>query len=36
MLDVASMSQFLTLTDDLLEVVGNAGGQIDFDSIRFC
>jgi len=35
MLDVASMSQFLAMTDDLLEVVRGAGGQIRYDALRY-
>ncbi len=35
MLDVASMSQFLLMTNDLLDVVRNAGGQLSFDFYRY-
>ncbi len=35
MLDVASMSQFLLMTDDLLEVVREAGGDLSFDFYRY-
>ena len=35
MLDIASMSQFLTMTGDLLSVVREAGGEIQFDAVRF-
>jgi chromosome partitioning protein len=35
MLDVASMSQFLQMTADLLDVVSNAGANLDFDFLRF-
>jgi chromosome partitioning protein len=35
MLDVASMSQFLQMSADLLDVVGNAGAQMEFDFLRF-
>lgn len=35
MLDVASMSQFLQMSADLLDVVSNAGAQMDFDFLRF-
>jgi chromosome partitioning protein len=35
MLDVASMSQFLLMTDDLLQVVREAGGQLSFDFYRY-
>lgn len=35
MLDVASMSQFLLMTDDLLEVVREAGGRLQFDFYRY-
>lgn len=35
MLDVASMSQFLHMTSDLLEVVEEAGGDADYDFFRY-
>lgn len=35
MVDVASMSQFLLMTSDLMSVIENAGGQIDHDFIRY-
>lgn len=35
MLDVASMSQFLHMTSELMEVVEGAGGQSDFDFFRY-
>jgi len=35
MLDVASMSQFLQMSADLLDVVGNAGADMQFDYLRF-
>jgi chromosome partitioning protein len=35
MLDVASMSQFLFMTSDLLSVVREAGGTLDFDFQRY-
>ncbi|MFW2543763.1 plasmid partitioning protein RepA [Primorskyibacter sp. 2E107] len=35
MLDVASMSQFLQMSADLLDVVSNAGARMDFDFLRF-
>lgn len=35
MLDVASMSQFLFMTSDLLSVVREAGGRLDFDFMRY-
>ncbi|GLO72813.1 plasmid partitioning protein RepA [Phaeobacter inhibens] len=35
MLDVASMSQFLQMSADLLDVVGSAGAQMEFDFLRF-
>jgi chromosome partitioning protein len=35
MLDVASMSQFLFMTSDLLSVVREAGGQLNFDFLRY-
>ncbi len=35
MLDVASMSQFLFMTSDLLSVVREAGGSLNFDFLRY-
>jgi chromosome partitioning protein len=35
MLDVASMSQFLLMTADLLGVVRNAGGELNYDFLRY-
>lgn len=35
MLDVASMSQFLFMTSDLLSVVREAGGELNFDFLRY-
>jgi chromosome partitioning protein len=35
MLDIASMSQFLLMTADLLSVVRNAGGQLKYDFLRY-
>jgi chromosome partitioning protein len=35
MLDVASMSQFLFMTSDLLSVVEEAGGSLNFDFLRY-
>lgn len=35
MLDVASMSQFLFMTSDLLSVVREAGGALNFDFLRY-
>ncbi|MCA0401828.1 MAG: plasmid partitioning protein RepA [Proteobacteria bacterium] len=35
MLDVASMSQFLFMTSDLLAVVREAGGDLSFDFLRY-
>lgn len=35
MLDVASMSQFLLMTHDLLSVVREAGGELNYDFIRY-
>jgi chromosome partitioning protein len=35
MLDVASMSQFLFMTSDLLSVVREAGGVLNFDFLRY-
>jgi chromosome partitioning protein len=35
MLDLASMSQFLLMTHDLLSVVREAGGRLQYDFIRY-
>lgn len=35
MLDIASMSQFLLMTHDLLSVVRNVGASLDYDFIRY-
>lgn len=35
MLDIASMSQFLQMSADLLDVVSEAGASMDFDFMRF-
>jgi chromosome partitioning protein len=35
MLDIASMSQFLLMTADLLSVVRNAGGELKYDFLRY-
>nr|WP_231704094.1 plasmid partitioning protein RepA [Cochlodiniinecator piscidefendens] len=35
MLDIASMSQFLQMSADLLDVVSNAGANMEFDFLRF-
>lgn len=35
MLDVASMSQFLQMTSNLLEVVREAGGDLNYDFLRY-
>ncbi|NVK58436.1 MAG: plasmid partitioning protein RepA [Alteromonadaceae bacterium] len=35
MLDIASMAQFLQMSADLLDVVSNAGAQMDYDFLRF-
>lgn len=35
MVDVASMSQFLLMTSDLVAVIEEAGGRLDYDFIRF-
>jgi len=35
MLDIASMCQFLLMTADLLSVVRNAGGSLDYDFLRY-
>lgn len=35
MLDVASMNQFLAMTSDLLSVVKEAGGNLDYDWMRY-
>ena len=35
MVDVASMSQFLLMTSDLMSVIEDAGGSLDYDFIRY-
>ena len=35
MVDVASMSQFLLMTSDLMSVIEEAGGKLDYDFIRY-
>lgn len=35
MVDVASMSQFLLMTSDLISVIEDAGGRLDYDFLRF-
>jgi chromosome partitioning protein len=35
MLDIMSMCQFLIMTSDLLSVVRKAGGQLDYDFVRY-
>jgi len=35
MVDVASMSQFLLMTSDLMSVIEEAGGALDYDFIRY-
>jgi chromosome partitioning protein len=35
MVDVASMSQFLLMTSDLMSIIENAGGRLDYDFIRY-
>lgn len=35
MLDIASMNQFLAMTSDLLSVVREAGGDLDYDWMRY-
>lgn len=35
MVDVASMSQFLLMTSDLVTVIEEAGGRLDYDFLRF-
>ncbi len=35
MLDIASMNQFLAMTSDLLSVVKEAGGNLDYDWMRY-
>ncbi|MEN3214017.1 plasmid partitioning protein RepA [Methylorubrum populi] len=35
MLDVSSMSQFLAMASDLLSVVRDAGGRIEYDALRY-
>ncbi|MGL4637258.1 MAG: plasmid partitioning protein RepA [Beijerinckiaceae bacterium] len=35
MVDVASMSQFLMMTSDVMQVVEEAGGKLDYDFVRY-
>lgn len=35
MVDIASMSQFLLMTSDLISVIEDAGGKLDYDFLRF-
>jgi chromosome partitioning protein len=35
MVDVASMSQFLLMTSDVMQVVEEAGGRLDYDVVRY-
>ena len=35
MVDVASMCQFLLMTSDLMSVIEDAGGKLDYDFLRF-
>ncbi len=35
MVDVASMSQFLLMASDLVSVIEDAGGRLDYDFMRF-
>ena len=35
MVDIASMSQFLLMTSDLMSIIEEAGGQLDYDFIRY-
>ena len=35
MVDVASMSQFLLMTSDVMSVIEDAGGKLDYDFIRY-
>ena len=35
MVDVASMSQFLLMTADLMSVIDSAGGRVAYDFVRF-
>ena len=35
MVDIASMNQFLLMTSDLMEVIEEAGGSLDYDFIRY-
>lgn len=35
MVDVASMSQFLLMTSELLSVIEDAGGELDYDFLKF-
>jgi chromosome partitioning protein len=35
MVDVASMSQFLLMTADVMQVISEAGGKLDYDFVRY-
>lgn len=35
MVDIASMSQFLLMTSDLISVIEDAGGKLDYDFLKF-
>jgi len=35
MVDVASMSQFLLMTSDVMQVIQEAGGELDYDFVRY-
>lgn len=35
MVDVASMSQFLLMTSDVMQVIAEAGGRLDYDFVRY-
>jgi len=35
MVDVASMSQFLLMTSDVMAVIEQAGGRLDYDFLRY-
>jgi chromosome partitioning protein len=35
MVDVASMSQFLLMTADVMQVIADAGGKLDYDAVRY-
>jgi chromosome partitioning protein len=35
MVDIASMNQFLLMTSDLMSVIEDAGGRLDYDFVRY-